>query len=178
MMFNVRLYLPSIILLSWAVLWGAGLRGDAVIVGGLVSTAVAVLVAELERRRLRAVIAGAGGEEHPSPRSLRELSRDLALIFIAAVVAWAAVETQGLVDDLADTRETSIRDSCRDDQAQDNVLRALLIAALETPDPNSPYTPQEARKLTEELLAPLGGLAPTEAELEARCDRRIERGTP
>lgn len=46
---TVRLYAPSIVLLAWAALWTVGVRGDAVIVVGLIATAVAVIVSHHER---------------------------------------------------------------------------------------------------------------------------------
>jgi hypothetical protein len=51
----IRLYAPPLVLLVWAVLWFAGLRGDIVVVVGLVGTAAAYIVSELERtaQRLR-----------------------------------------------------------------------------------------------------------------------------
>jgi hypothetical protein len=40
----VRLYLPAIVLLLWAAVWAVGVRGNAVIVFGLLATAAAVTV--------------------------------------------------------------------------------------------------------------------------------------
>lgn len=49
----LRLYATAVVLLTWAVTWALGVRGDAAIGAWLFVTAVSVTVAERERSRRR-----------------------------------------------------------------------------------------------------------------------------
>lgn len=49
----LRLLAPPIVLLAWAGVWALGVTGNGVIVIALVVLAVACVVAEIERQRLR-----------------------------------------------------------------------------------------------------------------------------
>lgn len=96
-------------------------------------------------------------------------------------------ETNATVEDLADTRTTAVRDACKGDQYQNQVIRSILLASLRIRalqekqglDTDGPTTgPKERRALTNTLMAPLGGLDVTKKELKAECDLRIKRGAP
>lgn len=49
----IKLYSPAIVLGLWALLWWAGVRGEGMIGACMTLTAVAVVVAENERRVIR-----------------------------------------------------------------------------------------------------------------------------
>lgn len=122
------------------------------------------------------------------------LRRDIWNLLITGIATYAAIvavntsdDTNQLIQDLADTRARAVLDGCQNDQAQDNVVRAILSASLEQRtrleaqglDQDGPNVgPRERRMLVEELMAPLGGLDITEKQLKLQCAERLLRGTP
>lgn len=49
----LRIFAPGVVLLTWALVWALGLRGDAVIGAGLALLTVAAFVSEHELYQLR-----------------------------------------------------------------------------------------------------------------------------
>ena len=97
----MRLYAPSIALFLWAIAWAIGIRGDAVVVLGLVTTGVAVLL------HIRAAVDRLHGKVTFSPqakrvrRVLREnWYRDVWLLAITALVVLALLSDQDVQDTL------------------------------------------------------------------------------
>lgn len=141
--------------------------------------------------RLRLLLISNGWE-----RWGRDLTTFVAilLVFVAVVRSQQAVNrattaskaTRQVVADLATTRRTAVSDSCAVDTQQDDVIRAVLNATIQTrrlrekrgalgPDE---MTTRELRKQIDRLMMPLGGLRQTPQEKATRCAIRIARGTP
>jgi hypothetical protein len=91
-----------------------------------------------------------------------------------------AITTVLLVDRINNGREIGILDACHNDNAQDNVLRELIIVSLGEQERRgaSRSALQRNRRLAEQLLAPLGGLDPEPRYLVFRCSERVGRATP
>ena len=92
-------------------------------------------------------------------------------------------------------RRTGAQINCRNNQAQDDVLRAILRPSVESDDPISPEekvqlehtyervlgkTPgdksvhQQRVELVEHLMAPLGGYTTNAKEQAALCEKRLK----
>lgn len=121
------------------------------------------------------------------------LIRDIWNILITGIAVWAVVvsvqvskDTNNLIRELANTRAQAVLDGCLNDQAQDNVLRAMLNVSLKQTkeleergvNRDGPTTSDDREKLVERLMRPLGGLHPTKKQLRQQCKRRLFRGTP
>lgn len=107
--------------------------------------------------------------------------RDLWLIFISIMVWIAVSNADDAVNQVQEGRRTAIVDQCRGDQAQDDVLRALINSSLKQRREEFPHRDQSGRTdaqrtmLAEELMMPLGGLELTTEEAKRACEVRLER---
>jgi hypothetical protein len=112
----------------------------------------------------------------------RDSRRDLWLTIISVVVLFTAWATYDHVSEIQDTRRDAIYESCLLDERANDVLRAILIESIrirkDAPPPPGQLTYEEARRLSEELMRPLGGLKRlTAAERSAKCERQAVRYT-
>lgn len=106
-------------------------------------------------------------------------ARDIWLLIITLIVLLTANQVVSLVHDIRDTRRANVAENCRNNTAQDDVLRAILVVSLEQarkrpPDPDRPPFRDQVR-LVEQLMRPLGGLHLTEREKQIRCAAQISR---
>lgn len=102
--------------------------------------------------------------------------RDFWLLVISGLCLLATIKASDAVHDVQVGRHDAIVQSCRNDQAQDNVLRALVTAGLEQDREQHPHDAVRLKVATafaERLLKPLGGLVLTPAESQALCAHRI-----
>jgi hypothetical protein len=103
-------------------------------------------------------------------RAAYDISRSLVPLIAVSLAVWAAIGAQQALDQQNQSRRVAIRESCRADEAQADVMRHTLQAfGIGT---QRPAPPDVAR-----AFAPLGGLTPlTPAQQRARCDARVKRG--
>lgn len=97
--------------------------------------------------------------------------RDVMMFVVTGLVAVALVAEERIQGDVRETRRTAVQFSCDHDRAQDDVLRALIVASL-SDEHGQEYVRQH--ELAEQLLAPLGGIELTSEEAKVLCDRRFE----
>lgn len=92
-----------------------------------------------------------------------------------------ASQNRVIIKAIDSARSTAILDACRADVAQDDVLRAIIHASLQLRLKRDGAGPsyRDARDLSRELMAPLGGLRPLrQKEITRRCQERLKRGSP
>lgn len=115
----------------------------------------------------------------------------LLALSMAAMGYWLYELQQQQTED----RRTGAQINCRNNQAQDDVLRAILRPSVESDDPISPEeevqlahtyervlgkTPgdksihQQRVELVEHLMAPLGGYTTNSKEQKALCEKRLK----
>lgn len=112
--------------------------------------------------------------------------RDVWLILISIFVVITTFRIDGVASNLVITRRTAVADACKADNAQADVIRAILDVSLQQQAQYQKHhrrlagtpTIRQEEKLIDTLLAPLGGLHPSKAVKQALCDIRIARGTP
>jgi hypothetical protein len=132
-----------------------------------------------------------------SPTTSDRRWRKLIAAFVIIVVANAAMGYWlfSIQQQQTEDRRNGAEINCRNNQAQDDVLRAILRPSVESTDPVSPEekvqlehtyervlgktpgdkTVKEQRlELVEHLMAPLGGYTTTPAEQKALCERRLK----
>lgn len=131
-----------------------------------------------------------------SPTSSTKRWRGVQAAFVILVVAstvmgymlWRTIEQQN------EDRRVGALQNCRGNQAQDNVLRAILRPSVESDDPTPPAeverlrhtyervlgrtpgdrTPREMRLvLVEHLMEPLGGYRTNTREQRELCEKRL-----
>lgn len=105
--------------------------------------------------------------------------RDVWLFIVTVIVLGAALKTADLAGDFAQGRKDNVIELCRNNQAQDDVLRTILNTSLEqqrvNPRTDAPLSYEESVALAEQLMAPLGGLRLTDVERRDRCQRQVDR---
>jgi hypothetical protein len=133
--------------------------------------------------------------------------RDIWLIIITVIVVIAAIQSRDasteaesasstarstaqsakgiseqnreILVEIQESRETGLRINCRNNTAQDDVLRAVLLASIQARRDRGVngdrLTADEAERLATTLMEPLGGLTPTEKQKQERCERQVER---
>lgn len=106
----------------------------------------------------------------------------LAVIGATFVVTVSALvylirENANTSERITSGRAVAVMGACRNDQAQDNVLRALILASLREQERRGASKGEQVRgrQLSEQLLAPLGGLEPSQKQLDAQCMLRLAR---
>lgn len=145
--------------------------------------------------RVRDRLANAQSLEAHWNRAIRDLNayyRRLVWAMILFALTLTAVTAIGWLllhkqdGEIALTRQIALRDACRVDTVQEDVMRAIINASLgqrrrlerEGVTPADGRTYEEARESAERLMAPLGGLVQTPEEKAERCKERVQRGTP
>jgi hypothetical protein len=132
-----------------------------------------------------------------SPTTSDRRWRKLIAAFVIIVVANAAMGYWlfSIQQQQTEDRRNGAEINCRNNQAQDDVLRAILRPSVESTDPVSPEekvqlehtyervlgktpgdkTVKEQRlELVEHLMAPLGGYTTNAKEQKALCEQRLK----